>query len=83
VGGIVGVLGGLGGFFCPILFGYLLEWTGLWTTCWMFFAVLSVVCLWWMHAVIQHMHHESAPELRGRIEPYHHADAVTPSATTR
>jgi len=83
VGGIVGVLGGLGGFFCPILFGYLLEWTGLWTTCWMFFAVLSLVCLWWMHAVIQRMHHESAPELRGRIEPHHQADAATSSATLR
>ena len=29
VGGMVGVLGGLGGFFCQIIFGYLLEWTGL------------------------------------------------------
>ena len=34
VGGMVGVLGGLGGFFCPIIFGYLLEGTGLWTSCW-------------------------------------------------
>lgn len=68
VGGIVGVLGGLGGFVCPIIFGYLLEWTGLWTTCWMFFALLSVACLWWMHAVIQRMHHDSAPSLRGHME---------------
>ena len=35
VGGMVGVLGGLGGFFCPIIFGYLLEGTGLYTSCWM------------------------------------------------
>jgi len=68
VGGIVGVLGGLGGFVCPILFGYLLEWTGLWTTCWMFFTVLSAVCLWWMHHVIQRAHYESSPALRGRLE---------------
>ena len=39
-GGIVGVLGGLGGFVCPVIFGYLLEATGLWTSCWMFFAVV-------------------------------------------
>ena len=45
VGGMVGVLGGLGGFVCPIVFGYLLEWTGLWTSCWMFMLALSVVCL--------------------------------------
>jgi len=49
VGGMVGVLGGLGGFFCPIVFGYLLEWTGLWTSAWMFMLVLSVLCLFWMH----------------------------------
>ncbi|MCH7908480.1 MAG: MFS transporter, partial [Candidatus Hydrogenedentes bacterium] len=68
VGGIVGVVGGLGGFFCPILFGYMLEGTGLWTTCWMFFAVLSCVCLWWMHAVIQRMMRKAAPEVVSQIE---------------
>ena len=49
VGGMVGVLGGLGGFFCPIIFGYLLEWTGLWTSAWMFMLLLSIICLSWMH----------------------------------
>jgi MFS transporter, NNP family, nitrate/nitrite transporter len=52
VGGMVGVLGGLGGFFCPILFGYLLEGTGLWTSCWMFMFFLSVICLLWFNHVI-------------------------------
>lgn len=55
VGGIVGVIGGLGGFFCPILFGYLLKLTGLWTSCWLFLALLSVLCLVWMHVVILRM----------------------------
>lgn len=45
VGGIVGVIGGLGGFFGPILFGYLLKTTGVWTTCWMFLAVLAAICI--------------------------------------
>lgn len=52
VGGLVGVIGGLGGFFCPILFGYLLKLTGLWTSCWLFLALLSAFCLVWMHMVI-------------------------------
>ncbi|MDP7475057.1 MAG: MFS transporter [Candidatus Marinimicrobia bacterium] len=52
VGGMVGVLGGLGGFFCPIIFGYLLEGTGLYTSCWMFMFILSFVCLLWMHRSI-------------------------------
>ena len=55
VGGMVGVLGGLGGFFCPIVFGYLLEGIGLWTSCWMFMFFLSFVCLVWMHRVIMKM----------------------------
>lgn len=55
VGGMVGVLGGLGGFVCPILFGYLLESTGLWTSCWMLMFFLSILCLTWMHAVIVKM----------------------------
>ena len=55
VGGMVGVLGGLGGFFCPIIFGYLLEGTGLWTSCWMFMLLVSVLCLVWMHRVVARM----------------------------
>jgi NNP family nitrate/nitrite transporter-like MFS transporter len=62
VGGMVGVIGGLGGFFCPIIFGYLLETTGLWTSCWMFMWVISCICLFWMHNVIQRMEHLEHPE---------------------
>jgi len=68
VGGIVGVLGGLGGFVCPVIFGYLLKATGLWTSCWMFFAVLVTVCLVWMHLVIQRMLKAKAPEVHREIE---------------
>lgn len=68
VGGIVGVLGGLGGFICPVIFGYLLRATGLWTSCWMFFAVVVAVCLVWMHTVIRNMMKTQAPELAERIE---------------
>lgn len=55
VGGIVGVIGGLGGIFVPILFGFLLDYSGLWTSSWMFIFILSAVCLLWMHSVIQKM----------------------------
>ena len=68
VGGMVGVLGGLGGFFCPIIFWYLLEWTGLWTSCWMFMLALSAACLLWMHRVVQNMLHEKHPQDMRRIE---------------
>jgi len=68
VGGMVGVLGGLGGFFCPIIFGYMLKWTGLWTSCWMFMFLLSFVCLWWMHHVITKMLRKKQPELEHRMD---------------
>ncbi|MDA7980809.1 MAG: MFS transporter [Pirellulales bacterium] len=68
VGGIVGVLGGLGGFICPVIFGYLLKATGLWTSCWMFFAIVVIVCLVWMHLVVSRMMRTQAPSLHGRME---------------
>lgn len=68
VGGMVGVLGGLGGFISPILFGYLLKWSGLWTSMWIFLCVISIVCLWWMHRVITRMTRKAAPQIMHRIE---------------
>ncbi len=68
VGGLVGVIGGLGGFFNPILFGYLLQATGIWTTCWIFLALVSLVCLVWMHLVVRRMMLRQAPELARHIE---------------
>ena len=68
VGGIVGVMGGLGGFVCPILFGYMLQSTGVWTTNWMFFFVVTVICLVWMHLVIGRLMRAKAPEYLRDIE---------------
>lgn len=68
VGGMVGVLGGLGGFFCPIIFGYLLEGTGLWTSCWLFMFFLSALCLVWMHSTITKINRQSSPETSLNIE---------------
>jgi NNP family nitrate/nitrite transporter-like MFS transporter len=67
-GGMVGVLGGLGGFICPILFGYLLRATGLWTSCWLFLTMLTLLCLGWMHWVVRRMLHEQAPQLAQQLE---------------
>ena len=61
VGGMVGVLGGLGGFVSPIIFGYLLDGTGLWTSCWMFMWVISCICLFWMHNVVVRMMRRETP----------------------
>ena len=68
VGGMVGVIGGLGGFVGPILFGYLLDGTGIWTTSWMFFFAVSLASLVWMHLVIRRMLAERAPEVATHME---------------
>lgn len=68
VGGIVGVIGGLGGFFFPLLFGYVLQATGVWTTSWVVLAIFSVVCLLWMHFVVQRLQREEQPELMRQME---------------
>lgn len=68
VGGMVGVLGGLGGFFCPIIFGYLLEYTGLWSSCWIFMCGLSLVCLLWMHLTVSKLMKEKHSKDMQKIE---------------
>ena len=68
--GIVGVLGGLGGFFGPILFGYLLRGTGLWTTCWLLLGVLALVSLLWMHVVVRRITRQRAPHIAEKFEAH-------------
>jgi NNP family nitrate/nitrite transporter-like MFS transporter len=55
VGGLVGMIGGLGGFVLPIAFGALLDWTGIWTSCFAFLFLLVAVALAWMHLSIRAM----------------------------
>jgi NNP family nitrate/nitrite transporter-like MFS transporter len=75
VGGLVGMIGGLGGFVLPILFGMLLDLTGLWTSCFMALFFVVVGSLAWMHLAIRHMESQAVgkaleelpefPELQG------------------
>lgn len=46
VGGMVGVIGGLGGFVTPIIFGYLLKYTGVWSSAWVFMFFISLLSMW-------------------------------------
>ena len=68
VGGMVGVLGGLGGFVGPVIFGYLLEYTGLWTSCWMFIFFVSIISLWLMNKVSHDIVSKEAPEAVRQLE---------------
>lgn len=68
VGGMVGVIGGLGGFVCPILFGYLLEWTGFWTSCWILMLVISILCFFWLKRIVIKLLNIHAPGVTEKVE---------------
>ncbi|MBI6546781.1 MAG: NarK/NasA family nitrate transporter [Cyanobacteria bacterium NC_groundwater_1444_Ag_S-0.65um_54_12] len=68
VGGMVGVIGGLGGFFCPVIFGYFLKSTGIWTSCWIFFTILVLTCLWWFQHTVKKLMNRQVPVLMKRME---------------
>jgi NNP family nitrate/nitrite transporter-like MFS transporter len=68
VAGIVGVIGGVGGFIFPILWGSLLSITGVWTSCWMVLFAVALACNLWMRSVHQRMLREQAPQLAREYE---------------
>lgn len=68
VGGMVGLLGGLGGFFCPIIFSYLLTTTGIWSSSWIFVLLFSAICLVWMHLTITKMMNENQPDIANQMD---------------
>jgi NNP family nitrate/nitrite transporter-like MFS transporter len=64
VGGMVGLIGGLGGFFLPIVFGVMNDLIGVWTSCFMLLTGIISVALIWMHFAIQRLEKRRIPELR-------------------
>jgi NNP family nitrate/nitrite transporter-like MFS transporter len=63
VGGLVGMIGGLGGFFMPLAFGILNDLLNLWTSCFMLMFGFMAVSLTWMHFAIRRMERRRFPEL--------------------
>ncbi len=62
VGGTVGMVGGLGGFFLPVTFGVMSDLTGIWTSCFMLLFGIVAVSLIWMHLAIRQMERDALPE---------------------
>jgi NNP family nitrate/nitrite transporter-like MFS transporter len=52
VGGLVGTLGALGGFFLPLCFGYLRTWSGLPQIPFVVLLALTAASLLWLHFVV-------------------------------
>jgi NNP family nitrate/nitrite transporter-like MFS transporter len=68
VGGLVGMLGGLGGFLLPPMFAYAQIWTGFPSSTFFILFVLTVTCAVWMHWTVVHMLHTQSPELARHLE---------------
>ncbi len=67
VGGLVGMIGGLGGFVLPIVFGAMLDLTGVWTSCFMLLFGIVGVALLWMHFSIRMMERKALPAELGAL----------------
>lgn len=70
VGGLVSMIGGLGGFIFPVLFGVLFDLTGLWTSCFMALFVLLTGALLWTHLAIRQMERGTAEEALAELPPF-------------
>ncbi|MEM5493434.1 MFS transporter [Hoeflea sp. AS16] len=87
VGGLVGMIGGLGGFILPIIFGALLDLTGIYTSCFALLFIIVAISLTWMHLSIRTMEREahgealdqlpSLPEMQSIHRPEHAAQSRT------
>lgn len=71
VGGLVGMLGALGGFFLLPIFGYAQNLTGIKSSPFGVLFLLTVICLVWMHLVVMHILQKSSPNLLHIFERQH------------
>ena len=76
VGGLVGSLGALGGFFLPLLFAYTTAWSGLPQSTFFVIFVVTLIAMLWMHVTVVSLLHKASPELSNKFEYDHHASVV-------
>lgn len=76
VGGLVGMIGGLGGFILPIVFGALLDVTGVWTSAFMLLLALVLMSLAWMHLSIRAMERRAQGKALERLPAFPELEEV-------
>ena len=72
VGGLVGSLGALGGFFLPLLFAYTTAWSGLPQSTFFVIFVVTLIAMLWMHVTVVSLLHKASPELSNKFEHDRH-----------
>jgi len=68
VGGLVGLLGALGGFFLPPLFAYAKVRSGLPQTTFLILFLVTAVSFVWLHVVVQGLLRRATPALSNQFE---------------
>lgn len=71
VGGLVGSLGALGGFFLPLLFAYTTSFTMLPQSTFFVVFVVTLIAMLWMHVTVVSLLHKASPELSNKFEHDH------------
>jgi MFS transporter, NNP family, nitrate/nitrite transporter len=68
VGGLVGLLGALGGFFLPPLFAYALKTTGIPQTTFAILFLITLASFAWLHWVVFRLMRQAVPHLQHQFE---------------
>ncbi len=71
VGGLVGLLGALGGFFLPPMFAYAYKFTGVPQTTFAILFLVTAASLLWLHWVVVHIMHRATPQLEHEFDTKH------------
>lgn len=76
VGGLVGLLGALGGFFLPPMFAYVYEWTALPQTTFFILFLFTICSLIWLHITIMGILGQATPALKEEFE-FHNGEQLS------
>lgn len=68
VGGLVGMLGALGGFFLPPLFASFYEWTLIPQSTFFLMFLLTVLSFGWLHVTVMSLLQKASPALEHRLD---------------
>jgi NNP family nitrate/nitrite transporter-like MFS transporter len=68
VGGLVGLLGALGGFFLPPLFAYAYKGTGIPQTTFAILFLITLVSFAWLHWVVYRLMRQATPHLQNQFD---------------
>jgi len=80
VGGLVGSIGALGGFFLPPMFAYANNWTGLPQSTFGVLFIVTLIAAVWMHLTVVKLLHGASPTLTNKFE-HESEDAPAPTLT--